>query len=155
MQSETRAIRVILAEVYGGKHNDQKHIDTADRIYEAVTGKQNPKRDPVSGWLGMSQAEEARMKEVTAILNDFEFVMRRKDDIAGNSTWQDFARGFVRKERDLGHDYHIWLSWYMSEPKRAEWAWKETPQTIKAKWLMAFPVQTTTIKTDETGGFYA
>lgn len=154
MQTETRAIRVILAEVYGGKHNDQKHIDTADRIYEAVTGKQNPKRDPVAGWLGMSQDNEARMKEVTVILNDFERGLRRSDDLAGNSTWQDFARGFIRKERDLGRAYQTWITWYMGDPRRAEWAWKETPQSIKARWLMAFPVGSD-VKADSNGGFYA
>lgn len=138
MQTSTRAIRIILAEVYGGTHRDQKHIDAADKIYEAVTGKENPKRDPVGGWLQMSRDEEQRMKDVIEILHDFERGMKRSDDLAGNSIWQDFARGFVRRERDLGRSHKAWISWYMSKPERAEWAWKETPQTIKARWLMAF-----------------
>lgn len=138
MQTDTRSIRVILAKHYGGKHSDQKHIEAADELYKEMTGRENPKRDPVAGWLSMSQDEEKRMREITEILHDFERGLKRSDDLAGRSEWQDFARGFVRKERDLGHNYQAWISWYMSDIRRAEWAWKETPQTIKARWLMAF-----------------
>lgn len=146
MQTSTRNIRVILAKHYGGKHSDPKHCEAADEIYKELTGKENPKRDPVAGWLGMSQEQEARMQEVTEILHNFERGLKRADDLASKSEWQDFARGFIRKERALGHSYLVWVDWYMSKPERAEWAWKETPQTIKARWLMAFeqsPARTT------------
>jgi hypothetical protein len=138
MQTNTRNIRTILAKAYGGKITDQKHCDVADLIYKELTGKENPKRDPVAGWLGMSQAEETRMHEITEILHDFEREFRRADDLAGSAIWQDFARMFVRKERDLGHHYKTWLNWFTHDPKRMEWAWKETPQSIKARWLMAW-----------------
>jgi hypothetical protein len=139
MQTETRAIRVILAEVYGGKHSDPIHATTADRIYETVTGKKNPPRDIVAGWLEMGKAKEAEMLEVTEILHTFERELKRFDDIAGDSAWQDFARVFIRREIVKGHDYKTWLAWYRQKPERMEWAWKLTPKTIKAQWGQAFP----------------
>jgi len=142
-QTETRAIRVILAEVYGGKHSDPKHCETADRIYTAITGKENPKRgDALGGWLTMGKAQQAKMEEITEILHTFERELLRHDDLAGDADWQDFARGFVRREMQAGHDYKIWLTWYRMKPERMEWAWKLNPKTIKAQWGQAFPEYT-------------
>jgi len=138
MQTDTRNIRVILAKAYGGKHSDKKHCDTADLIYKEITGKDNPKRDPLTGWLEMGQAKTAEMQEVTDILTTFERELRRRDDLAGKDTWRDFARGFVRKEQAAGKDYRRWLTWFCSDQKRMEWAWKETPESIRARWDMAF-----------------
>jgi hypothetical protein len=139
MQTDTRGIRVIIAEVFGKKKDDPKVIECADKIYEAMTGRKNPARgDALAGWLEMGQAKTDEMREVTAILQTFERELRRSDELSGKANWQDFARGFVRREAAEGRSYQTWLTWFRSDPKRMEWAWKETPETIRARWLMAF-----------------
>lgn len=138
MQTDTRGIRVIIAQTFNRKKDDPEVIDCADKIYEAMTGRKNPPRDVISGWLAMGQAKEAEMREITEILQEFERQFKRRDDISGDAAWQDFARGFVRKELAAGRSYKVWLNWFTSEPKRMEWAWKETPTSIRARWGMAF-----------------
>jgi hypothetical protein len=138
MQTETRAIRIILAETFGKKHNDPLIVACADRIYTELTGKKNPPRDSITGWLEMGQAKTAEMQEITEILQTFERELRRADELSSKDTWREFARGFVRKELAAGRNYKAWLVWFRSDPKRMEWAWKETPETIRARWMMAF-----------------
>jgi hypothetical protein len=96
------------------------------------------KGDYLDGMLALSSPKQAEMEQVTFILQEFERQLRRRDDLPGQADWQDFARGFVRKELAAGHDYRSWLNWYTSDGMRMQWAWKETPKTIKAKWMMAF-----------------
>ena len=138
MQTNTRKIRIILSEEFGLKHTDPIVIKCADRLYKELTGQDVPKKDALGGWLEMGQAKLSEMQEVTEILQTFERELRRKDDLAGNADWQDFARGFIRREIKIGHDFKVWLTWYRQDPMRMEWAWKVTPTTIKQRWLMAF-----------------
>jgi hypothetical protein len=149
MQTSTRKIRVILAEEFKTGHTDPTVIRCADRLYEEFTGKENPKRDLLGGWLGMEKEQQAAMNEVTEILHTFERELKRSDDLAGKESWRDFARGFVTKEAAKGHPYQTWLAWYRNDPKRMEWAWKETPESIKARWLIAFDTSTGREKSSE------
>jgi len=86
----------------------------------------------------MGQEKEAEIIDVNEILQTFEREFKRHDDLSASVDWQDFARGFVRKEMKAGHDYRVWLNWFTSDIRRMEWAWKETPKTIRARWGMAF-----------------
>ncbi len=120
---------VILNQINQRNQIDKKPEKTAKR------------GDWVDGLLAMNGAKEKELSEVGEILQEFERQMKRRDDLAGDSAWQDFARGFVRKERAAGRDYRLFLNWYTSDPVRMNWAWKETPRSIKARWLMAFDSQ--------------
>ena len=105
------------------------------------TSNSKPSTDALGGWLGMHKEHEEAMLQITEIINEFERGLMRSDDLAGNSKWQDFVKTFVLREDKKGNSYKRWIEWFRSDPTRLQWAWKETPETIKARWLIAFSTQ--------------
>lgn len=145
-------LREAIAQAFGVPDDDGRVLAATDTILEIFTViRDRQERDTLGGWIALSAGKAEEMQAITAILQDFERDLKRSDDLAGNAIWQDFARGFVRREMSIGHSYKTWLNWFTSDPRRMEWAWKETPETIRARWLVAFDSNAGREKTSSRG----
>jgi len=148
IKTKRTQLREAIAKAFDVQDTDSRVLMAVDLIttaFPVLTDRGDVKRDMLIGWGMMGAEETQRMEEIKLILQTFERELRRKDDLAGDADWQDFARGFVRREMKEGHDYHDWLNWYTKDAERLSWAWKETPKTIKARWLLAFDERKSTV----------
>ena len=79
--------------------------------------------------------ENLRIDETENVLIDLEKILRR--NFSRSTEWQGFAKWLLRQTAE-GRGYKVWASWYMQEPFRAAWTWKQTRATFEASYPQAF-----------------
>jgi hypothetical protein len=147
MQTNTRAIRNIIAEAFEVTNDDPRVIQAAGKIISEKSG------DLVDGVMHFAALAKAQGEdEVEEVLNELERGLRRK--ITRTNEWQILARWLITKAKE-GEDYRTWILWYKSDEWRAaKEAWKLIPEQVRNSWPQAFPVQSEKQQPLEGGGFY-
>lgn len=112
---------------------NETSIEKSTKSTSKRTSKE--KNKDVFDYLSQSAEHTAQVEAEKAVLLTLEGLLKRNFDLT--EEWHKFAAWLIT-ESAKGRDYKTWAKWYMQEPFRAQWTWKQTDATFRASYPQAF-----------------